>query len=215
MESETMENTQTLMPQQMVVDTIDPTGFDLTISALLVGLDAEKYLPIFRKHNIGQCTLMELNDEDLIKLGVEDKYIRNKLLDEVKHLPIYQETILKMPRNSSNLGPMEIIDILEESSQHLYRIYLSMMANSIALKKSKKVIDCLLHEDKYASDICLSSLSHMTNILNSMDISLHTKFKVLSSNSNRNRNKKIIVGTVGSAVIVLLSVLFVRSLKQL
>lgn len=73
---------------------------------------------------------------------------------------------------------MEIIEVLEESSQHLYRLYLSMMANTLSLKKSKKVTDCLLHKDKYASDVCISTLSHMTNILNSIDISLHTKFKV-------------------------------------
>lgn len=27
---------------------IDPTGFDVTMSAILIGLDAEKYIDIFR-----------------------------------------------------------------------------------------------------------------------------------------------------------------------
>lgn len=36
---------------------------------------------------------MELNNEDLLKMGVDDKEIRNKLLNEVKNLPIYQEII--------------------------------------------------------------------------------------------------------------------------
>ncbi|XP_038215499.1 uncharacterized protein LOC119834993 [Zerene cesonia] len=210
-----MDSESTVLAKMISDNVIDPTGFDVTVSALLVGLGAEEYLPIFRKHNIGQCTLMELNDEDLMKLGVDNKIIRDKLLSEVKNLPIYQETVLQTSNNSLLLGPLEIIDILEESSQHLYRIYLSMMANSIALKKSKKVTDCLLHQDKYASDVCLTTLSHMTNILNSMDIALHTKFKVLTSTSNSNRKKKIVVGTVGSAVIIVLSVLFVRSLKQI
>ncbi|XP_022114323.1 uncharacterized protein LOC110992707 [Pieris rapae] len=211
-----MEEMENIRPQALMADSmIDPTKFDLTINALLVGLGAEKYLPLFRQHNIGQCTLMELNDEDLTKIGVDDKEIRQKILNEVKNLPIYEEMIVQSSKNYTTLGPMEIIEALEESSQHLYRLYLSMMANTISLKKSKNVTDCLLHEDKYASDICISTLSHMTNILNSMDISLHTKFKVSSNSSRSSRNKKIIVGTVGSAVIVILSVLFFRSLKHI
>ncbi|XP_046964998.1 uncharacterized protein LOC124533637 [Vanessa cardui] len=191
---------------------INPTGFDITMSALLIGLGAEKYINIFRKHNIGQCTLMELSDEDLIKLGVDDVDVRVKLIDEVKNLPIYEETC--HTSTTSNLDILEIIDILEESSQHLYRIYLSMMSNTLALKK-KKVGDCLIYKDKYASNIAISTLSNMTNILNSMDIALHTQIKVLSRNSKKRRTKKIIVGTIGTAVIGLLSLLFVRSLKQL
>lgn len=72
---------------------------------------------------------------------------------------------------------MEIIDILEENAQHVYRIYLSMMTNSLALKK-KKIEDCLIYKDKYASNIAIATLSNMTNILNSMDIALHTQVKV-------------------------------------
>lgn len=36
-----------------------------------------------------------------------------------------------------------------------------------------------------------------------------------TKNGNNSKKKKIIVGTVGSAVIVMLAVLFTRSLKQL
>ncbi|XP_026495226.1 uncharacterized protein LOC113400062 [Vanessa tameamea] len=193
-------------------NTIDPTGFDITMSALLIGLGGEKYINIFRKHNIGQRTLMELSDEDLIKLGVDDANLRLKLIDEVKNLPIYEET--RHTSTTSNLDILEIIDILEESSQHLYRIYLSMMSNTLALKK-KKVGDCLIYKDKYASNIAISTLSNMTNILNSMDIALHTQIKVLSTNSKKRRTKKIVVGTIGTAIIGMLSLLFVRSLKQL
>lgn len=35
---------------------------------------------------------MELSDEDLVKLGVDDSDIRAKLIEEVKNLPIYEET---------------------------------------------------------------------------------------------------------------------------
>lgn len=76
------------------------------------------------------------------------------------------------------LSPMEIVDILEESSHHLYRIYLSVLANTLAVKKTKNITDCLLHRDNYASDIALATLSEMTSILNSMDIALHTQIKV-------------------------------------
>ncbi|XP_075970083.1 uncharacterized protein LOC142972678 [Anticarsia gemmatalis] len=191
---------------------IDPTEFDVTISAILVGLGAEKYVDIFMKHNIGQTTLTELSEEDLIKLGVDDAEIRKKLIEEVKNLPIYDENKIG---TTSKLGPIEIMDIIEESSNHLYRIYLSVLANTIALKKTSKVADCLIHKDKYASDIALSTLSEITNILNSMDIALHTQLKVLREESNNTKKKKIIVGTVGSAVIAVLAVLFVRSLKQM
>lgn len=77
-----------------------------------------------------------------------------------------------------NLTPMEIVEILEESSQHLYRIYLSVISNTLAVKKTKNITDCLLHRDNYASDIALATLSEMTSILNSMDIALHTEMKV-------------------------------------
>ncbi|CAK1581966.1 unnamed protein product [Parnassius mnemosyne] len=197
-----------------ISDKINPTEFDVTMNALLIGLEAEKYVDIFRKHNIGQCTLMELNDEDLIKLGVDEPNIRKKLLEEATNLPIYEESSHNL-KFCPNLGPMEIVDILEESSQHLYRIYLSMLANTLAVKKTKKHSDCLLYKDKYASDIALSTLSEITNILNSMDIVLHTQFKTLSQGSNKTRNKKILIGTVGSAMIAVLTVMFVKSLKDL
>ncbi|OWR42915.1 putative Fasciclin-2 precursor [Danaus plexippus plexippus] len=169
---------------------IDPTGFDVTMTAVLIGLGAEKYIDVFRKHNIGQCTLMELNDEDLTILGVDDPSIRRKLIEEVKNLPTYDET--KQPGQSNNLDLIEIIDVIEESTQHLYRIYLSMMTNTLALKKNK-VEDYLIEKDKYASNISISTLSEMTNILNSMDIALHSQIKVLSQRSRERRNKKIIV----------------------
>lgn len=35
---------------------------------------------------------MELSDEDLVKLGVDDSDLRAKLIEEVKNLPIYEET---------------------------------------------------------------------------------------------------------------------------
>lgn len=77
-----------------------------------------------------------------------------------------------------NLGPIEIVEILEESSQHLYRIYLSVLANTLAVKKTKRISDCLVYKDKYASDIAIATLSEITNLLNSMDISIHTQLKV-------------------------------------
>lgn len=35
---------------------------------------------------------MEVSDDDLIKLGVDDPAIRSRLLEEVKNLPIYDDT---------------------------------------------------------------------------------------------------------------------------
>ncbi|XP_026754551.2 uncharacterized protein LOC113514654 [Galleria mellonella] len=197
-----------------LVDKIDPLQFDITVGALLISVGAEKYINIFRKQNIGQLTLTQLTDEDLIKLGVDNPEIRNKLLEEVQNLPIYEENRL-LYNISLNLSPTEITEILEESSQHLYRIYLSMLANTLTLKKSKKIQDCLIYKDKYASDIALTTLSEITNILNSMDITLHTQLKELTRESTNMKTKKMFVGTVGSAVIAILAVLFVRSLKDL
>ncbi|XP_045785207.1 uncharacterized protein LOC123880877 [Maniola jurtina] len=191
---------------------IDPNGFDVTMSAVLIGLGAEKYLDIFRKHNIGQCTLIELTDEDLVKLGVDDPHIRLKLLEEVKNLPIYEET--DHTTISPNLNLIEIIEVLEESTQHMYRIYLSMVTNTLALKK-KRSPDCLIYKDKYASHIAITTLSHMTNVLNSMEIELHTQFKAISKETQNKTTKKLLVGTMGSAVIAVLAIYFVRSLKQL
>ncbi|XP_028161977.1 uncharacterized protein LOC114353975 [Ostrinia furnacalis] len=206
------ENTMTELAK---VSKIDPTEFDVTISALLLGLGAEKYVEIFRKNNIGQCTLAELSEEDLIKLGIDDSEIRNKLLEEVKNLPLYEETAEQLSKVNINLGPIEVVEILEESSQHLYRIYLSVLANTLAVKKTKRISDCLVYKDKYASDVAIATLSEITNILNSMDISIHTQLKTLTRDPGQSKNKKIIVGAVGSAVIAVLTVLFVRSLKDL
>ncbi|XP_030024277.2 uncharacterized protein LOC115443139 [Manduca sexta] len=167
---------------------IDPTEFDVTVSALLIGAGAEKFIKIFKRKNIGQSTLTELADEDLLKLGVDDQELRQRILDEIKNLPLYEELPVSRPEN--NLGAMEIIDILEDSSQHLYRIYLSMLANTLALKKANKVSDYLLHKEKYASDISLSTLSEITNILNSMDIALHTQFKVLLKEKSNKKTKE-------------------------
>lgn len=57
-------------------------------------------------------------------------------------------------------------------------MYLSVLANTLAVKKTKKISDCILYKEKYASDIALSTLSEITTILNSMDVALHTNFKV-------------------------------------
>ncbi|XP_014358421.2 uncharacterized protein LOC106710774 [Papilio machaon] len=198
----------------VINDKINPTEFDVTMHALLVGLEAEKYVDIFRKNNIGQCTLMELTDEDLTKLGVDEPTIRQKLLEEVKNLPIYDECICNV-KLIPNLGALEIVDVLEESSQHLYRVYLSVLANTLAVKKTKKISDCILYKDKYASDIALSTLSEITSILNSMDVALHTNFKALNQGRGKSRNKKILVGAIGSAVVAVLTALFVKSLKDL
>ncbi|XP_013146094.1 PREDICTED: uncharacterized protein LOC106109229 [Papilio polytes] len=197
----------------VINDKINPTEFDVTMHALLVGLDAEKYVEIFRKNNIGQCTLMELTDEDLTKLGVDEPSVRQKLLEEVKNLPIYNEcgNVTLLP----NLGPIEIVDILEESSQHLYRVYLSVLANTLAVKKTKKISDCILYKEKYASDIALSTLSEITTILNSMDVALHTNFKALNQERGKSRSKKILIGAMGSAVVAVLTALFVKSLKDI
>ncbi|XP_073943495.1 uncharacterized protein [Choristoneura fumiferana] len=192
---------------------INPNEFDVAVSAMIIGLGGEKYLDIFRTQNIGQSTLIELSDEDLIKFGIDDQEIRTKILEEVKNLPLYQE--IKACQLQPHLGPLEIVDVLEESSQHLYRIYLSMLANTLTIKKTKKVADCFLHKDRSASDIALATLSEMTTILNSMDIALHTQFKSLTKESNNTKKKKVIVGTVGSIAIVVLAVLFAQSIKHL
>lgn len=42
-----------------------------------------------------------------------------------------------------------------------------------------------------------------------------TLFQTITRDSGQSKNKKIIVGTVGSAVIAVLAVLFVKSLKDL
>ncbi|XP_049867147.1 uncharacterized protein LOC126367598 [Pectinophora gossypiella] len=208
------EQIETISDITPVCSNINPTEFDVTTSALLIGVGAEKYIDIFRKHNIGQCTLLELRDEDLIKLGINDAEIRHKILVAVQNLPIFEESNQQISKRDQNLGALEIADILEETSQHLYRIYLSMLANTLAIKKTKNITDCLVHRDKYASDIALTTISEITNILNSMDITLHTEMKGLTQESKK-RNKKILIGTLGSAVIALLAVLFARSLKQL
>ncbi|XP_011550126.3 uncharacterized protein LOC105382007 [Plutella xylostella] len=193
---------------------INPSEFDVTITALLIGLGAEKYIDIFRKQNIGQCTLAELCDEDLIKLGVDDSEIRQKILDEVQNLPMYEESIDEV-RSIHNLGLREIGEVLEENGQHLYKIHLSMVANNLALKRTKNISDCLLMKDKYASEIALTTLQEMKSILNSMDKAIHSQLKAYAEEPRSKKNKKIIVGTVGGVMIALLGVLFVRSLKQL
>ncbi|XP_028042306.1 uncharacterized protein LOC114252032 [Bombyx mandarina] len=193
---------------------IDPTEFDVTIAALLTGLGATKYIKIFKKHNIGQSTLIELTNEDLIKLGLDDDDIRKKLLEEIKNLPIYEEFSIES-RNDFGISPTEIADILEASSEHLYRIYLSIMANTLALKKTKNITDCLIYRDQYASNMAQAVLSELTTILNSMEIALHTRLKVLTSDTKKRKNKKIIVGVTGSIVIAILTAFFVQSLKRL
>lgn len=54
-------------------------------------------IPMFcRKKNIGQYTLAELTNEDLIKLGIDNSEIRQKLIEEVKNLPVYEEVSTQM-----------------------------------------------------------------------------------------------------------------------
>lgn len=81
-----------------------------------------------------------------------------------------------------NLGPIEIVDVFEECTLLLHRIHLSMVANNTALTKTKKVSDCLLYKDKYASNIALATLSEISNILNSMDNAVHTQLQVIKKN---------------------------------
>lgn len=53
-----------------------------------------------------------------------------------------------------------------------------MLANTLAVKKTKNTPDCLLYKDKYASDIAMSTLTEMTTILNRMESTIKSKLKV-------------------------------------
>ncbi|XP_026742473.1 uncharacterized protein LOC113504411 [Trichoplusia ni] len=190
---------------------IDSAKFEDTISSILCGLGAQKYIDIFKKQNIDQYSLAELSEEDLIKLGVDDADVRSQLMEHAKLIPAYDEASIIMP----NLGPIEIVDVFEECTLLLHRIHLSMVANNTALTKTKKVSDCLLYKDKYASNIALATLSEISNILNSMDNAVHTQLQLTTKQGMNSKKKKLIVGTVGSAVIAILAFLLKRSLKQL
>lgn len=200
--------------QEVPLDTsTDPTQFDLTTSALLVGIDAEKYVDIFRKRNIGQSALVELTDEDLIKLGIDDEEVRIKLLNQIKNLPIYEECCKRT--NYSNLGLLEILEILQETKSHLHLLHLSALANTLSVRKHKNLPDCLLYRDKYTSDIALSTIREINIILNTMDKTISTHFKEYEANVGKYKYKKILIGTVGAAAIGTLAVLFYKSLKEL
>lgn len=147
-----------------------------------------------------------------------------------------------LTRRCSHLSPMELAGMLDESGSHLYKIYLSMMANTLALKKTKNLTDCLVHKDLYASNIAICTLNEINKILTSMDTTIQSQLmvcildnvnakiyeelknkiytmifglQVLGKEPKNKNKKKILVGTIGSAVIAVLTVLFVRSLKQL
>ncbi|KOB64980.1 hypothetical protein OBRU01_23388, partial [Operophtera brumata] len=153
---------------------LDPTGFDISISTILTQC---LHHFCFSKHNIGQCTLTELTEEDLAKLGVDDAKIRKKITDGVKSLPIFEELSTQILDETSVWNPVELADILEESCQHLNRIYVSLVTNTTALKKTSKIADSVLYRDKFASDVAICTLNEITNILNSMEIAMHTKMK--------------------------------------
>lgn len=186
------------------------TSFEDTVNSILCGLGAQKYIEIFKKQNIDQYGLSELSDEDLQKLGIVEPEIRNQLIERAKLLPAYEES---QAIRIATLGPTEMVEVFEECALLLHRIHLSMVASNSALSKTKKVSDCLLYKDKYASNVALATLNEINNILNSMEIAVNSKFKVKKIKNNK--AKKILVGTIGSAVIAALAVLFTRSLKQL
>lgn len=73
---------------------------------------------------------------------------------------------------------MEIVDVFEECALLLHRIHLSMVANNMVLTKTKRISDCLLYKDKYASNIALFTLNEIVTILNSMENAVHTQLKV-------------------------------------
>ncbi|KAJ8725604.1 hypothetical protein PYW08_003787 [Mythimna loreyi] len=189
---------------------IDSANFEETVSSILCGIGAQKYIDIFKKQNIDQFGLSELSDEDLTALGIVEPEIRKQIIEHAKLIPAHEETVVC----TANLAPKEIVEVFEECAKVLHRIHLSMVASNVILTKTKNVPDCLLYKDKYASNIALSTLNEMAMILNSMDNSIHTQLK-MKTNKRNSKKKKIIVGTVGSAVIVMLAVLFARSLKQL
>ncbi|XP_035436130.1 uncharacterized protein LOC118266724 [Spodoptera frugiperda] len=186
------------------------TSFEDTVNSILCGLGAQKYIEIFKKQKIDQYGLSELSDEDLLKLGIVEPDIRNQLIERAKLLPAYEES---QAIRIATLGPTEMVEVFEECALLLHRIHLSMVASNSALSKTKKVSDCLLYKDKYASNVALATLNEINNILNSMEIAVNSKFKVKKTKNNK--AKKILVGTIGSAVIAALAVLFTRSLKQL
>lgn len=117
--------------------------------------------------------------EFLLKLFWFDLKYNKQHYEHDCHL-ILTRTMWKIDRSRNDFGiiPTEIADILEASSEHLYRIYLSIMANTLALKKTKNITDCLIYRDQYASNMAQAVLSELTTILNSMEIALHTRLKV-------------------------------------
>ncbi|CAH0701844.1 unnamed protein product [Spodoptera exigua] len=197
---------------EIVVETkeINSASFEDTVNSILCGLGAQKYIEIFKKQDIDQYGLSELSDEDLQKLGVVEPEIRKQLIDRAKLLPAYEES---QAARIATLGPLEMVEIFEECALLLHRIHLSMVASNAALSKTKKVSDCLLYKDKYASNVALATLNEIGNIINAMEIAVNSKFKIKKTKNMK--KKKILVGTIGSAVIATLAVLFTRSLKQL
>ncbi|KAL4703007.1 hypothetical protein ACJJTC_009993 [Scirpophaga incertulas] len=192
---------------------INPMEFDITVSALLFGIGAEKYVDIFRNRHIGQCTLSEMTDEDLIKLGVDDAAIRAELLEQVKNLPLYD--VITQSRLNSTMTPIKISETIENGATHLYNIYLSVLANTLTLKKANKLPDYLLMKDTYASEVAIATVTQITNLLNSMDMTIHAQMKELTKKPTKKEKKKILVATVGSVGIIMLTTLFVRSLMEL
>ncbi|XP_021181276.2 uncharacterized protein LOC110369944 [Helicoverpa armigera] len=190
---------------------IDSAKFEDPVCSILCGLGAQKYIDVFKKQNIDQYGLTELSDEDLTRLGIEEPEIRRQLIERAKLIPAYKESTVSM----AHLGPKEIVEVFEESALLLHRIHLSMVANNSVITKTKKVADCLLYKDKYASNVALATLTEMVNILNSMESAVHTQLKLKTKAGGHNKRKKIMVGTIGSAVIAMLAVLFTRSLKEL
>lgn len=77
------------------------------------------------------------------------------------------------------MNPIELTEIFDASFQHLNRIYVSLVNNTTALKKSTNLKDCVLYQDKYASDVAVSTLDEMTNIINSMELALHEQMRVI------------------------------------
>lgn len=76
------------------------------------------------------------------------------------------------------IGPLEINQMLKESSVHMYTISLSLMANFAKLKQRQYQSDTLVYKDKYASDVAIFTIDEIDKLLNSMNVMLITKFKV-------------------------------------
>lgn len=90
------------------------------LELFLCGLDLSQYVGLFQQHHLDFTTVLRMNDEDLIKMGIDQIGVRKKILDGIRivHKKEWETSSLQQIQYNKQLSCADTIAMVANISKH-------------------------------------------------------------------------------------------------